>query len=118
MAYIQMEINNIFQNVRDWLQAYVDNIICGATFLDYMLQKLWILFLIFVAFNILIKPTKIFLNYPNVGLLGQRVNSLGLTPMEKKLKAIQELTYLDTFGTFEYYLSLTGYLYSYIYFYT
>lgn len=63
-----------------------------------MLDKLQISFQIFVAFNISIKPTKTFLNYPNIGLLRQKVNLLGLTIAEKKLKAIKGLIYLDTFG--------------------
>ena len=52
-----------------------------------------------------------------MALLGQRVNSLGLTTSEQKLKAIQFLTYPDILGAVEYYLGLTGYLRSYIHFY-
>ena len=50
-------------------------------------------------------------------LLGQRVNSLGLTTSDEKLKAICLLAYPDTLGVLEYYLGLTGYLRSYIHFY-
>ena len=76
------------------------------------------LFEIFLRYNISIKPTKSFLNYPDMGLLGQRVNSLGLTTSDEKLKAIFLLTYPNTMGALEYYLGLTGYLRSYIHFYT
>lgn len=55
-------------------------------------------------------PTKPYLNYLDIGLLGQRVNSLGLTISKKKLKAVRLFTYLDMLGIWEYYLSLTGYL--------
>ena len=75
------------------------------------------LFDIFLRYNISIKTTKSFLNYPDVGLLGQRVNSLGLTTFDEKLKAIRFLAYPDTLGVLEYYLGLTGYLQSYIHFY-
>ena len=75
-----------------------------------LFQKLCVLFEIFVAYNISIKPTKTCLNYSYVGLLGQRVHSLGLTTAEDKLKAIQLLRYPDTLGAMEYYLGLTGYL--------
>ena len=85
MAYVQREINNILRGVRDWARAYVDDIICGAKSLDNLLFNLRILFKIFVAYKILIKSTKSFLNYPNVGLLEQRVNSLCLTTATKKL---------------------------------
>ncbi len=75
------------------------------------------MFEIFLRYNISIKPTKSFLNYPDVRLLGQRVNSLGLTTSDEKLKAIRLLTYPDILGALEYYLGLTGYLQSYIHFY-
>lgn len=82
-----------------------------------LLNKLRILFEIFLCYNISIKPTKSFLNYPDIGLFGQQVNSLGLTTSEEKLKAIRLLNYPDTLGALEYYLGLTGYLQSYIHFY-
>lgn len=75
------------------------------------------LFEIFLHYNISIKPTKSFLNYPDVRLLGQRVNSLRLTTSDEKLKAIRFLAYSDTLGALEYYLGLTGYLQNYIHFY-
>lgn len=49
----------------------MDDIICGAKSLPDLLKKLRILFDIFVKYNISIKPSKSFLNYPDVGLLGQ-----------------------------------------------
>lgn len=117
VAYVQREIDNILQGVRDWARAYVDDIICGAKSLDDLLVKLRTLFEIFVAYNISIQPTKSFLNYPDVGLLEQRVDSLGLTTAKDKLQAINLLSYPDTLGALEYYLGLTGYLRSYIHFY-
>lgn len=83
IAYIQREIDNILYKVRDWVCAYIDNIICGVKSLDNLLSKLCILFEIFVAYRISIKLTKLFLNYPDLSLLGQRVDSLGLTTAQK-----------------------------------
>lgn len=53
---------------------------------------------------------KSYLNYPDVTLLGQRVNILGLSTSKKKLKAVRLLKYPETLGALEYYLDLTGYL--------
>lgn len=117
VAYVQREIDNILRNVCDWARTYVNNIICGARFLDNLLSKLCILFEIFVTYNISIKLTKTFLNYPSVGLLGQEVNTLGLTTAKEKLNAIKLLQYPLTVGVLEYYLGLTGYLCSYIHYY-
>ena len=117
VAYVQREIDNILHNVRAWAQAYIDHIICGAKSLPDLLDKLRTLFEIFLAYNISISPTKSYLNYLDIVLLGQRVDSLGLTTSEPKLKAIKLLVYPDTLGALEYYLGLTGYLRNYIHFY-
>lgn len=117
VIYIQWEIDNIFWDVQAWVQTYIDNIICSARSLPDLLQKLRILFEIFLEYNILIQPTKSYLNYPDVGLLSQQINSLDLTNSAEKLKAIQLLTYPNILGALEYYLGLTGYLCNYIYFY-
>ena len=118
VAYVQHEIDNILHDVRDWARAYIDNIIYDGSSLDNLLHKLRALFEIFLHYNISIKPTKSYFNYPNVGLLGQQVNSLGLIISDEKLKAIRFLRYLETLRALKYYLGLTGYLRSYIHFYT
>ena len=82
VAYVQREIDNILRDVRAWARAYVNDIICGAKSLTNLLQKLRILFDIFLEYNISIKLTKSFLNYPDVELLGQQVNPLGLITSE------------------------------------
>lgn len=117
VAYVQREIDNIFWSIRDWARTYVNDIICGAKSLKDLFVKFCTLFEIFVTYNISIQPTKSFLNYPDIGFLGQRVDSLGLTTAEDKLQAIKLLTYPDTLGVLQYYLCLTGYLRSYIQFY-
>ncbi len=117
VAYVQREIDNILRDVREWACAYVNDIVCGGKSLPDLLTKLRMLFDIFIRYNISIQPTKSYLNYPDVALLGQRVNSLGLSTSEEKLKAVRLLKYPETLGALEYYLGLTGYLRSYIHYY-
>ena len=117
VAYLQCEIDNILRNIRAWAQVYIDDIICGTKSLPDLLDKLCTLFEIFLAYNISISPTKSYLDYPDVVLLGQQVDSLGLTTLEQKLKAIKLFTYPATLGALEYYLGLTDYLRNYIHFY-
>ena len=117
VAYVKWEINNILHEVWAWAQAYVDDIACGAKSLPNLLNKLWVLFEILLLYNISIKSTKLFHTYPDMGLLGQKVNFLRLTTSDKKLKAIRFLTYPNTLRGLEYYLGLTGNLQSYIHFY-
>lgn len=59
-----------------------------------------------------------YFNYPNIGLLGQLVNSLGSLTSEEKLKTVCFLRFPEILGILEYYLDLTGYLRSYIHYYT
>lgn len=118
VANRQREINNIFRNIWDCARLYVNNIIWNAKSLDNMLEKLQILLQKFVAFNISIKSIKTFFNYSDVGLLGQKVNCLSFTIIEKNLRVIKELIYLNTFRALKYHLGLAKYLSSYIHFYT
>lgn len=91
--------------------------IYGAKALSDLLEKLRILFDIFLKYNISIKLTKSFLNYLNVGLLGQQVYFLGLITLEEKLRAIKRLTYPETLVVLKYCLGLIGYLLNHIHFY-
>lgn len=95
----------------------MDDIICGAKSLPDLFKKLHILFDIFLEYNISIKPSKSFFNYPDVELLDQKINSLGLTTLEEKFRAISLFNFSKTLGMLKYYLGLTGYLHNYIYYY-
>lgn len=70
IIYVQWEINNILRDVCAWARVYVDDIIYKVKSLPDLFQKLQILFKIFLKYNISIKPTKFYLNYPDIGLLG------------------------------------------------
>ncbi len=58
--------------------------------------------------NISVKPTKTFLVYPTIQLLGQKVTSLSLLISEEKLKAISKLKFPLNLRQLEIYLSRTG----------
>lgn len=96
----------------------MDDIICRAKLFPDLFEKLRILFDILLENNIYIKRTKFFFNYFNVGLLGQLVNFLGLTILEKKLRTINLFIYPKTLSVLKYYIGLTGHFHNYIYFYT
>ena len=67
--------------------------------------------------GISIKPSKAFLGYPSVRLLGQHVDSLGLATADEKLQAISQLKFPKTLKELETYLGLTGWLRQYVPFY-
>ncbi len=70
IAYVQKEINTILHGLHALTSTYMNDIICKATSVADLFQKLRVLFEIFVAYNIFIKPIKTYLNYLDVGFLG------------------------------------------------
>ena len=67
--------------------------------------------------GISINPAKAFIGFPSIRLLGQHVDSLGLSTAAEKLEAIANLEFPKTLQQLETYLSLTGYLRQYVLFY-
>lgn len=62
IAHVQRKINNILWEIEEWACAYVDNIVCKKKSLADFFTKLCVLFDIFLYYNILIEPTKSYLN--------------------------------------------------------
>ena len=77
-------------------------------------QHLRQVFELFVISGISVNPSKAFLGYPSVQLLGQKVDSLGLWTAEDKLKAIFKLAFPETLSKLETYLGMTGWLRDYV----
>ena len=116
VAYVQRQIDKILRALHR-SRAYVDDIVTGGVTLDQHLADMRELFATLVKWNVSLAPAKTFLGYPDVQLLGQRVNSLGLTTATEKLAAIAKIQYPLTVGDLEHFLGLTGYLRSYVHYY-
>ena len=102
------------KNLADFCQVYIDDIvIVSETFTNHLLH-LELVFSWLQQLNITLKLVKSFIRYPNVQLLSVRVDALGMTTMEEKTKAIQELQFPTTLADVEQYLSLVGSLHHYI----
>ena len=71
----------------------------------------------FTNMNISIKPTKAFIGFPSIKLLGQHIDSFGLATSEDKLQAIAQLKFPGSLKDLEHYLGLTGWLRQYVPFY-
>jgi len=69
-------------------RTYIDDIVVFLAIMEDHIQYLRAVFNLFVKFNISISPQKAFIGYPSVTLLGQKVNSLGLSISKEKLRAI------------------------------
>ena len=116
IVYIQRQINRILRLLL-YSRAYIDDIVSGTRSFTKHLSNLRNLFRTLVEANVLISPRKVFLGYPDIKLLGQHVNSMGLLASVDKLYAISLLEYPSTLGALEHYLGLINYLRNYIYYY-
>ena len=116
-AYVQRRIDTILRPCRAYARAYVDDICIFSKSLREHIAHLREVFKILNSYNISLKPTKAFIGYPSVQLLGQRVDALELTTAQDKLEAITALEFPKTLKALETYLGMTGYLRHYIPFY-
>ena len=114
IAYVQRQIDRILRPMKAFASVYVDDIISSAKSFVEHLANLRTLFQLFVRNNISISSGKTFLDYPNINLLGRRVDFFGIATAEDKLEAIKSLRYPATLEDLEHYLGLTGYLRSYV----
>jgi hypothetical protein len=117
VSYVQRQIDRILRPFRSFARAYVDDVVIFSETLEEHVQHLSEVFSTFRRMRISVKPTKVFLGYPSVQLLGQYVDSLGLVTAADKLEAIAKLKFPGTLKELEYYLGLTGWLRQYVPFY-
>lgn len=116
-AYVQRQIDRLLRRFRRFARAYVDDIVIFSKTAEEHAQHLRSVFAMLQHNNISIKPSKAFLGYPSVALLGQKVDSFGLSTSVEKLKAIAKIQFPKTLRLLETYLGLTGYLREYVPFY-
>ncbi len=76
-AYVQRQTDRLLRPFRAFARAYVDDIVIFSKPLEEHLRHLAAIFSLFVKKGISIKPSKAFLGYSTVQLLGQKFNSLG-----------------------------------------
>ena len=117
IVYVQRQIDKILRSIKDFAQAYIDDIVVEFKSLREHIAYLRRLFQLLIEYNIVIASIKTFLNYSNINLLDRKVDSFDMTTAENKLKTISEISYPSTLGDLEYYLELTDYLRSFIHYY-
>ena len=109
-TYVQRQTDAMLRPLRKFARAFVDDIVVFSHTLTEHLEHLNQLFSLLRAKNVSLAPTKSFLGYPSVMLLGQRVDSLGMTTAEEKIQAITALKFPRTLRELETFLGLTGWL--------
>ena len=112
--YVQRQMDTMLRPHRNYAKGYIDDVVVFSMTLEDHLKHLEEIFQLFNRLNIALKPTKSYLSYPSITLLGQRVDALGLSTTEEKIAAITQLKFPETLKDLETYLGLTGWLRCYI----
>ena len=95
---------------RKFARAFMDDIIIFSSTLKEHVAHLRQLFDTFRLKRVSLAPSKSFLGYPSVILLGQRVDSLGMLTSEEKIAAITSLLFPINLRDLEIFLRLTRWL--------
>ena len=108
--YVQRQTDALLRPLRAFVRAFVDDIIIFSRTLEEHVSHLRQLFQLLREKRASLAPTKSFLGFPSVTLLGQRVDSLGMSTSEEKIKAITALRFPASLRDLEIFLGLTGWL--------
>ena len=108
--YVQRQTDKLLRPYKEFARAYVDDIIVYNRTLEEHLNHLATIFQLFRDKRVSLAPTKSYLGYPSVILLGQRVDSLGMSTSAEKIAAITSLRFPYTLRDLEIFLGLTGWL--------
>ena len=116
-SYVQRQIDRILQSHHAYAQAYINDIVVFSKTLKEHISHLDTVFELLNSLDIVLAPAKTFLSFPSTTLLGQKVDSLGMTAAGKKIMAISKLVFLITLQDLEHYLGLIRWLCDYISYY-
>ena len=108
--YVQRQTDAMLRPFKDFAKAFVDDIIVFSHTLRDHLIHLNHIFGLFRSKRVSLSPTKSFIGYPSVTLLGQRVDGLGMSTSQEKIQAITALKFPETLRDLEIFLGLTGWL--------
>ncbi|AEO66221.1 uncharacterized protein THITE_2044068, partial [Thermothielavioides terrestris NRRL 8126] len=95
------------------IDVYCDDVIIGSCKFGTSSGHLAYLYVVFEAlrkYNISISPDKSFIAFPSATVLGQMVNSIGMSTIAERLVAITTLQFLYTLKDLEYFIGATGFI--------
>ena len=93
-VYVQRQINSMFKSFKEFVRAYVNDVVVFFNSLKKHLRHLIQIFKLFKKMNIIIKISKTFLKYLTIALLDQKMNNLNMMITNEKFVAIQSFRFL------------------------
>ena len=112
-AYVQRQIDRILRCFK-FARVYIDDVVIFFKTLEKHLDYLRQTFAELTRVRISLQPTKSFIKYPSVSLLGQYIDRFGLITAENKFKAITALKFPYILKELETYIGITGWLRQYV----
>ena len=104
-TYVQRQINIILRDFRDFARVYVNDIVVFSKTLEKHIEHLIKIFEFFRKMNIVLKFSKIYLEYFIVALFDQKIDNFEFIIVEKKLKVIFKLRFSVTLKQLKTYLN-------------
>ena len=104
--YVQRQIDVMLRPFKNFAKAFVNDIIIFSRTLQKHLDHLRQIFELFRIKRVSLSPIKLFINYPSVILLSQRVDELDMFTSQKKIQAITSLRFPETLRDLEIFLEL------------
>lgn len=109
-AYTQRFMDRLLSGHSEYCRAFIDDIVIYSETREEHERHLRRIFELFLSKNIAISPSKSFVGYPNVELLGFRVDGLGLSTTADRVKAFKILEFPNTLKALEQYIGMSGFL--------
>jgi hypothetical protein len=116
-VYVQRQTNFMLSDLRNFVKAYIDDIVIFFKTLEEHLHHLSLLFNHLFNYNVILNSKKVFLNYSFIILLDQMIDAFDLIIVEKKLIIIVNLIFLYTLKKLKIYVDLIDHLRIYVFWY-
>jgi hypothetical protein len=107
LLYAQRMMNRILRPHKAYIKAYIDNIIIFFKTFEDHIEHLDKIFELFDKIGIILKNFKVFLDYPSIILLRQRVDGLEILYSKDRITTILQLIFPFIFKQLKTYLGLT-----------
>ncbi len=93
VPYVQRQMDLLLKAFIAFCRAYVDDLVVASSTFDEHLEHLESVLQTLQDHNVSLERKKAYIAFPEVSLLGQRVDALGMTTPEDKIKAIADLQF-------------------------
>ena len=109
-AHAQRFMDETLRDHADYAAAFIDDIIIFSETKQEHLIHLAAIFSLFRQRNVTLAPSKSFLAFPLVKLLGYLVNGIGLMNTEERVAALRRMKFPETLQHLEKWIGMVGWL--------